>query len=85
MLRRLLCRPSTSNCRYTTTSNAKDDARADVLPPSMRVFDRQMKMNQRNWAAQQPDFNAVQYLKEEVGWRIADRVSLLDFIKWTNF
>ncbi|KAM4771958.1 arginine-hydroxylase NDUFAF5, mitochondrial [Rhinophrynus dorsalis] len=38
------------------------------------VFDRQMKRKQKNWAASQPDAQQYDYLKEEVGERIADRV-----------
>lgn len=38
------------------------------------MFDRQLKRRQRDWAARQPEFEDAQYLKEEIGWRIADRV-----------
>uniref|UniRef100_A0A183GPN8 Arginine-hydroxylase NDUFAF5, mitochondrial n=1 Tax=Heligmosomoides polygyrus TaxID=6339 RepID=A0A183GPN8_HELPZ len=33
-----------------------------------------LKRRQRDWAARQPEFEDAQYLKEEIGWRIADRV-----------
>jgi NADH dehydrogenase [ubiquinone] 1 alpha subcomplex assembly factor 5 len=33
-----------------------------------------MKRRQRNWAAKATDFDTVQYLREECGYRIADRV-----------
>ncbi|PAV90535.1 hypothetical protein WR25_27173 [Diploscapter pachys] len=39
-----------------------------------KVFDRNLKRKQRDWAVKQPDFAKAQYLKEEVGWRIADKV-----------
>ncbi|XP_053317332.1 arginine-hydroxylase NDUFAF5, mitochondrial [Spea bombifrons] len=38
------------------------------------VFDRSMKRRQRDWAASLPDGRQYDYLKEEVGGRIADRV-----------
>ncbi|KIH42873.1 hypothetical protein ANCDUO_27136, partial [Ancylostoma duodenale] len=47
------------------------------LPPQRKrsVFDRQLKRRQREWAVRQKDFDDAQYLKEEVGWRVADKVS----------
>lgn len=41
--------------------------------PGMNVFDRQMKRRQRNWAASLPSQN-YDYLRDEVGSRVADRV-----------
>ncbi|CAH2255552.1 arginine-hydroxylase NDUFAF5, mitochondrial isoform X1 [Pelobates cultripes] len=41
---------------------------------AFNVFDRKMKRKQRNWAACQPNAQQYDYLKEEVGARIADRV-----------
>ncbi|CAD6190143.1 unnamed protein product [Caenorhabditis auriculariae] len=38
------------------------------------VFDREMKKRQRDWAFSQSDYDAAQYLKEEIGWRVADKV-----------
>ncbi|KAE9554455.1 hypothetical protein FO519_002329 [Halicephalobus sp. NKZ332] len=38
------------------------------------VFDRETKRKQRNWAVEQKDFELAQYLKEEVGYRTADKV-----------
>ncbi|XP_036040045.1 arginine-hydroxylase NDUFAF5, mitochondrial-like [Onychomys torridus] len=37
-------------------------------------FDRELKRKQKNWAARQPEPRKFDYLKEEVGSRIADRV-----------
>ncbi|XP_054430048.1 arginine-hydroxylase NDUFAF5, mitochondrial isoform X2 [Pteronotus mesoamericanus] len=43
-------------------------------PRALNIFDRRLKRKQKNWAAQQPDPMKFDYLKEEVGSRIADRV-----------
>ncbi|XP_065446909.1 arginine-hydroxylase NDUFAF5, mitochondrial isoform X2 [Chrysemys picta bellii] len=37
-------------------------------------FDRQLKRKQKNWAALQPEPAKYNYLREEVGGRVADRV-----------
>ncbi|XP_029010209.1 arginine-hydroxylase NDUFAF5, mitochondrial [Betta splendens] len=41
---------------------------------SMNVFNRTMKRRQKNWAASQRDRQQYDYLKDEVGGRVADRV-----------
>ncbi|XP_031806944.1 arginine-hydroxylase NDUFAF5, mitochondrial isoform X3 [Sarcophilus harrisii] len=41
---------------------------------AVNVFDRVLKRKQKNWAAQQPEPLKYEYLKEEVGSRVADRV-----------
>ncbi|XP_055977603.1 arginine-hydroxylase NDUFAF5, mitochondrial isoform X4 [Sorex fumeus] len=43
-------------------------------PRALNIFDRDLKRKQKNWAARQPDVMKFEYLKEEVGSRIADRV-----------
>ncbi|XP_017372941.1 arginine-hydroxylase NDUFAF5, mitochondrial-like [Cebus imitator] len=40
----------------------------------LNIFDRDLKRKQKNWAAQQPEPTKFDYLREEVGSRIADRV-----------
>lgn len=40
----------------------------------MNVFNREMKRRQKNWAASQPDGHQYDYLRDEVGRRVADRV-----------
>ncbi|KAJ0032943.1 hypothetical protein NQD34_000050 [Periophthalmus magnuspinnatus] len=42
--------------------------------PGLNVFDRQMKRRQREWAAAQSDAAQFEYIREEVGSRVADRV-----------
>ncbi|XP_069787929.1 arginine-hydroxylase NDUFAF5, mitochondrial isoform X2 [Narcine bancroftii] len=46
---------------------------------SMNVFDRQMKRRQKNWAASVGEKRQCDYLREEVGSRVADRV--LDIVR----
>ncbi|KAM8842853.1 arginine-hydroxylase NDUFAF5, mitochondrial isoform 1-T1 [Synchiropus picturatus] len=41
---------------------------------TMNVFDRVMKRRQKNWAASLPNPEQYQYLRDEVGARVADRV-----------
>ncbi|XP_036397032.1 arginine-hydroxylase NDUFAF5, mitochondrial isoform X1 [Megalops cyprinoides] len=41
---------------------------------AMNVFDRSMKRKQKKWAALLQDSDKYEYLKEEVGSRVADRV-----------
>uniref|UniRef100_G3SWB7 Arginine-hydroxylase NDUFAF5, mitochondrial n=3 Tax=Elephantidae TaxID=9780 RepID=G3SWB7_LOXAF len=43
-------------------------------PRALNIFDRNLKRKQKNWAAQQPEPKKYDYLKEEVGSRVADRV-----------
>nr|XP_048311407.1 arginine-hydroxylase NDUFAF5, mitochondrial isoform X2 [Myodes glareolus] len=43
-------------------------------PRALNIFDRELKRKQKNWAARQPEPMKFDYLKEEVGSRIADRV-----------
>ncbi|XP_035865452.1 arginine-hydroxylase NDUFAF5, mitochondrial isoform X4 [Phyllostomus discolor] len=43
-------------------------------PRALNIFDRDLKRKQKNWAARQPDPMKFDYVREEVGSRIADRV-----------
>ncbi|XP_004412919.1 PREDICTED: NADH dehydrogenase [ubiquinone] 1 alpha subcomplex assembly factor 5 isoform X2 [Odobenus rosmarus divergens] len=43
-------------------------------PRALNIFDRDLKRKQKNWAARQPEPMKFDYLKEEVGSQIADRV-----------
>lgn len=42
--------------------------------PTMNIFDRNTKRKQKDWAAKAKDANVYDYIKEEVGYRLADRV-----------
>ncbi|XP_052749042.1 uncharacterized protein LOC128200252 isoform X2 [Galleria mellonella] len=41
---------------------------------SMNIFDRKAKALQRERSARRDDYHLVEHIKEEVGWRTADRV-----------
>ncbi|XP_037668025.1 arginine-hydroxylase NDUFAF5, mitochondrial isoform X2 [Choloepus didactylus] len=43
-------------------------------PRALNIFDRDLKRKQKNWAARQSEPKKYDYLREEVGSRVADRV-----------
>jgi len=45
-----------------------------TIPEDIGVFDRETKRRQRNWSASQDNFELAQYVKNEMGYRVADRV-----------
>ncbi|GMR36963.1 hypothetical protein PMAYCL1PPCAC_07158, partial [Pristionchus mayeri] len=49
--------------------------------PSL-IFDRSMKRRQRDWSAVHPSRNEVEYIREELGWSVADRVA--DLTKYSH-
>lgn len=55
--------------RFTTTQNCHKNE--DI---SMNIFDRNSKNLQRERAASATDANVYDYLKDEIGYRLADRV-----------
>uniref|UniRef100_A0A1I7XTS5 Methyltransf_25 domain-containing protein n=1 Tax=Heterorhabditis bacteriophora TaxID=37862 RepID=A0A1I7XTS5_HETBA len=57
-------------CLYNVSRNNKGSS----FSTHTSVFDRNLKSRQRDWAVKQPEFDAAQYLKKEVGWRVADKV-----------
>ncbi|XP_048204744.1 arginine-hydroxylase NDUFAF5, mitochondrial isoform X1 [Perognathus longimembris pacificus] len=68
----------------TPRISSEDGARREVtssVPTSggtvsraLNIFDRDLKRKQKNWAARLPEPMKFDYLKEEVGSRIADRI-----------
>ncbi|CAI5769362.1 arginine-hydroxylase NDUFAF5, mitochondrial [Podarcis lilfordi] len=48
--------------------------RSAAGPGALSPFDRQLKRKQKEWAAARPEMQRCEYLREEVGSRIADRV-----------
>src|SRR4051812_3713819 len=50
------------------------NASSSTIPGHVQVFDREAKRRQRNWAVNSEDFDKAQHLREECGYRIADRV-----------
>lgn len=41
---------------------------------SLNIFDRKTKCSQKNLTASDPNYRDYEYIKEEVGYRVADRV-----------
>lgn len=64
-LRNNLFRHSSSNSKQKTASS---------VYRTMNIFDRRAKALQRERSAQREDYHLAEYIKEEVGWRTADRV-----------
>ncbi|XP_018409768.1 PREDICTED: NADH dehydrogenase [ubiquinone] 1 alpha subcomplex assembly factor 5 [Nanorana parkeri] len=63
--------PSTIQSPYLTLRAAASSSRTES---AFNVFDRSMKRKQKIWAALQDNAREYDYLKEEVGARVADRV-----------
>lgn len=49
-------------------------ASSSTIPAHVKVFDRETKRRQRNWAANANEFDKANALRKECGYRIADRV-----------
>lgn len=64
-LRNVLVRNSSSNAKQKTASS---------VYRTMNIFDRKAKALQRERSAQREDYHLAEYIKEEIGWRTADRV-----------
>lgn len=47
---------------------------ASSVYKSMNIFDRRAKALQRERSARRDDFHLSEHIKEEVGWRTADRI-----------
>uniref|UniRef100_A0AC35UI81 Methyltransf_11 domain-containing protein n=1 Tax=Rhabditophanes sp. KR3021 TaxID=114890 RepID=A0AC35UI81_9BILA len=62
--------------RSAKTVNQKCFASAKLatIPAQIQVFDRNVKRIQRNWSVNQPEYKYVQYLRDEIGFRVADKV-----------
>lgn len=73
----VLPRLSGLHCNLTLSRNssikAPKKAASDVYRV-MNIFDRNSKVLQRERSALREDFHSFEYVKEEVGWRTADRV-----------
>ncbi|XP_026322615.1 arginine-hydroxylase NDUFAF5, mitochondrial [Hyposmocoma kahamanoa] len=59
--------------RFSSTNASKQKTASSVYR-TMDIFDRDAKIKQREISAQQQDYHLCEYVKEEVGWRTADRV-----------
>ncbi|XP_033479264.1 arginine-hydroxylase NDUFAF5, mitochondrial isoform X1 [Epinephelus lanceolatus] len=62
-------------CRLAARPRAEPRRGLSVLGRgTMNVFNREMKRRQKNWAASLQDGHQFDYLRDEVGSRVADRV-----------
>ncbi|XP_075867034.1 arginine-hydroxylase NDUFAF5, mitochondrial isoform X2 [Microcebus murinus] len=64
--------PAENLCRREVASGVS--VPCGTSPRALNIFDRDLKRKQKNWAARQPEPMKFDYLREEVGSRIADRV-----------
>lgn len=86
VLRAAGCRPAASPRSWSRVMSACRRLPAGLGPAesrralsvstrgTMNVFNREMKRRQRNWAASLQDGHQYDYLRDEVGSRVADRV-----------
>ncbi|XP_062981565.1 arginine-hydroxylase NDUFAF5, mitochondrial [Elgaria multicarinata webbii] len=68
------CGPWFRRCRLFLSALRAAGSRSVSGPGALSPFDRQLKRKQKNWAAAQPEPERCEYLREEVGSKIADRV-----------
>lgn len=61
---------STSTAQWINVTERLDQQKGNTV----NVFDRHTKLLQRERAAKDPDANLYDYLKEEVGYRLSDRI-----------
>lgn len=61
---------------YHSTCNIATFTPTFALPPgsSMNIFDRNVKLLQRERAVNSPDVKLYDYIKDEVGYRLSDRI-----------
>ncbi|XP_034945992.1 arginine-hydroxylase NDUFAF5, mitochondrial [Chelonus insularis] len=71
MLSKLIFRKISFNTRSFSISQSCNNLPSNSI---MNVFDRQAKLLQKERAARSPDVEKYDYLKDEIGYRLADRV-----------
>ena len=73
-----LIKPTLKQLIYNNKRNlqlvSKLKAPKSQLPPNLNVFDRNTKRMQRDTSVSDPNFKDYEYVKEEVGFRVADRI-----------
>ncbi|XP_022616396.1 arginine-hydroxylase NDUFAF5, mitochondrial isoform X2 [Seriola dumerili] len=69
-------RISSPSCRLRAGPRSEPPSRGLAVTGrgTMNVFNREMKKRQKNWAASLQDGHQYDYLRDEVGSRVADRV-----------
>lgn len=81
----LLTNKLLNSCKYLRNTLRYDSSRnqstkvtktktASSVYRTMNIFDRKAKILQKERAARSDDFQQAEYIKEEIGWRTADRV-----------
>lgn len=71
--KKLLCNPVQNIVHIKRSASTKQKTASSVYR-TMNIFDRKAKSLQRERSAQRTDYHLAEYVKEEVGWRTADRV-----------
>lgn len=61
------------NLRRSFSQSVRVDASAKYTT-SLNIFDRETKRKQKNFTCSNADFKQFEYVKEEVGYRMVDRV-----------
>ncbi|XP_047513236.1 arginine-hydroxylase NDUFAF5, mitochondrial [Pieris napi] len=62
-----------NSLRYRSTNSPKQKTASSVYR-TMNIFDRKAKILQKERSAQLEDYHLYEYVKEEIGWRTADRI-----------
>ncbi|XP_054051671.1 arginine-hydroxylase NDUFAF5, mitochondrial isoform X2 [Rissa tridactyla] len=70
--------------RFWAPSGRSPAADASSGSGALSPFDRRLKRKQKNWAALQAEPAKCDYLREEVGSRMADRVFDIPSLHWVN-
>lgn len=65
---------SFNGCVTYQSTNIPKKKTASSVYKTMNIFDRKAKILQKNRAAQSDNYHLSEYIKEEVGWRTADRI-----------
>ncbi|KAM9454634.1 arginine-hydroxylase NDUFAF5, mitochondrial isoform 2-T2 [Clarias gariepinus] len=74
-LRHISHLPLTSGQKVHSAGHVRDRRHISSRPGgAMNVFDRNMKRKQKKWAASLQDSEKYDYLRDEVGSRVADRI-----------
>lgn len=62
------------NFTRNRSTNAPKQKTASSVYRTMNIFDRKTKILQKERSAQQEDYHLYEYVREEIGWRTADRI-----------
>ncbi|RWS07012.1 NADH dehydrogenase [ubiquinone] 1 alpha subcomplex assembly factor 5-like protein [Dinothrombium tinctorium] len=68
------CDSSPDQSETSESSEESESSAAKQHMPRMKIFDRRMKTKQKDYFAQLDDAHNYEYLKEEFGFRLADKL-----------